>query len=188
MINRLKELREAAGLSQNEIGRRLNTTGVTISRYEREPSRINLPTLFALARAMNVPPTALISAGTEGERRYSIALHLRGGDSYMMFDRALISTLGEPDHLAAVEISDDAMEPTLALGGVCIVDTSQTTPDRDGLYLIEANGHEMVRRIFVQIDGTLRVAGDHHMYRDGMVTRPDALKITGRVVWGGRRF
>ena len=106
----------------------------------------------------------------------------------MMFDRALISSFGDAHHLAACEVYDDAMEPTLPVGGIVIVDLGQTAIDRDGLFLLEVNGHEVVRRVFVQMNGTLRVAGDHHMYRDGMVVRPDELKVTGRVVWGGRRF
>lgn len=185
---KLRELREAAGMTQLEVANRIGTTPVSIGRYEREPGRVDLVLLEALAKAINVPPLALLSSGTEAEHRYTIALHLRGSVTHMMFDRALITSLGDAQHLAAAEVSDDAMEPTLPVGGTVIVDLSQTVVGRDGLYLMEVGGHEVVRRIFLMTNGTLRVAGDHPAYRDGSVARPDEVKITGRVVWGGRRF
>lgn len=185
---RLRELREAAGLTQLDIANRIGTTPVSIGRYEREPGRVDLPMLEALAKVLNVPPTMLIASGTDGEHRHTVALHLRGGDAYMLFDRNLITTLGGAGKLAACEVSDDAMDPTLPIGSSVIVDLSQTRIERDGLYLLQVGGHEVVRRVFRQVNGALRVAGDNPVYRDGMTVQPDEITVTGRVVWGGRRF
>lgn len=188
MINRLKELREAAGLTQTDLAERLNTTGVTISRYERFPSRINLPILQELARALGVVPTQIISEDTVAEGTHSAALPRRGSEGFVFLDRALMETLGELRALMVHDVADEAMEPTLSRGALCVVDTSQTQVARDGLYLLALRGQEIVRRVLTQIDGSVRVVGDQPMYREGMVTRPEDLTVVGRVVWASSRL
>lgn len=47
-MNRIKELRESAGLNQIELGALLNTTGVSIGRYENEKRTLDPDTINKL--------------------------------------------------------------------------------------------------------------------------------------------
>ena len=47
-MNRIRELREAAGMYQDELGARLNVGKGAISRYELEKRQLDPPTICAL--------------------------------------------------------------------------------------------------------------------------------------------
>ena len=51
---RIKELRKSAGLTQDELARRLNTTKQAISRYENSNREPNIKTAKKIADALNV--------------------------------------------------------------------------------------------------------------------------------------
>lgn len=50
--NRLKEIRELRGLSRAEVADKLNTTEVSVGRYEREDQRLDMPLLGKFARIL----------------------------------------------------------------------------------------------------------------------------------------
>lgn len=59
----IKAAREAKGLTQEELGKRIGVTGVTIMRYEKSQRKPNLDVLFQLSDALGVSVTSL--AGVE---------------------------------------------------------------------------------------------------------------------------
>lgn len=58
---RVREARAAAGLTQAELARRLDCPTSTIGRIEIGSRSVSLATLFALARALDVDASALVS-------------------------------------------------------------------------------------------------------------------------------
>jgi transcriptional regulator with XRE-family HTH domain len=56
----LKRLREAAGLSQEEVGLRCGMQSSAVSRLERGNRNPRLTTIARLARAIEVPASALL--------------------------------------------------------------------------------------------------------------------------------
>ena len=51
---RLKSAREASGLTQEELGRKIGVTGVTIMRYEKNQRKPNLDMLSKILSALNI--------------------------------------------------------------------------------------------------------------------------------------
>jgi len=51
--NRLREIRELRGLSRDKVAEIMNTTSVSIGRYEREDQRLDLPLLSQFSRVLN---------------------------------------------------------------------------------------------------------------------------------------
>ena len=47
-VNRIRDLRQARGMTQPDLARILNCTAMTVSRYEREDRVIDAPTICAL--------------------------------------------------------------------------------------------------------------------------------------------
>ena len=47
-MNRIKDLRLAAGMNQEDLGRHLNVGKGSVSRYELEKRQLDPPTIFAL--------------------------------------------------------------------------------------------------------------------------------------------
>lgn len=56
---RLKEAREMAGLTQEELGRMIGITGSAITNYEKETSHPKEPIMYALIDALKVEPNFL---------------------------------------------------------------------------------------------------------------------------------
>lgn len=52
-MNRLKEIREARGLTQEQLAERIATTGASISRYENQDIRLTLPLMRRLGSALH---------------------------------------------------------------------------------------------------------------------------------------
>ena len=47
-MNRIKELREAFGMSQAKLGERIGCVGQTVSKFEKETRQLDPPTICAL--------------------------------------------------------------------------------------------------------------------------------------------
>lgn len=185
MLNRLKELRQAAGMSQQDMAKRLNTTAVTIGRYEREPQRVSIPILFDLARVLGVPPSALITDGEVVTGSTVAGVNILGTDTNLLLDRGLVSSLGEPAHIKACRVEDDAMAPTLPQNTLVLSSECHKVV-ADGIYVLRDGARYLVRRVLMELGGALRVVGDSPIYQAGMTTQPDAIEVVGRVVWMSR--
>jgi DNA-binding XRE family transcriptional regulator len=59
--NRIADMREQAGITQQELARRLKVRQSTVSRMERENANLTLSTLRKIAKALNCPVHQLIS-------------------------------------------------------------------------------------------------------------------------------
>ena len=56
---RLREAREKAGFTQEELGKMIGVTGSAITNYEKETSHPKEPIMYALIDALNVEPNFL---------------------------------------------------------------------------------------------------------------------------------
>lgn len=60
MQNRIREYREAKGLTQADLGEKLGVTSFTIMRWEKEYTSIPDDRLLDLARFFQVTPTEIV--------------------------------------------------------------------------------------------------------------------------------
>ena len=68
---RLKELREAAGLSQYELAKRSEVSGASLSRIERGDRDPSWETVLKLARALNVTVAEFDTGADPREQEHS---------------------------------------------------------------------------------------------------------------------
>lgn len=99
----LRELRVKAGLTQEELAERLDTTAVTIGRYETGERDLKITKLLQIADALDCPPSALIT----------------NGDGLTAEERDLISFLrANPIHrkilLSQLDVLKETMPPVAA--------------------------------------------------------------------------
>jgi len=59
-MNRIKELREARGWSQRELGERLNCTSMTVCRYEQDDDKLYPSLVRRLAGIFGVKPAEVV--------------------------------------------------------------------------------------------------------------------------------
>ena len=187
MILRIRELREERGMTQNDLAKRLGTTGVSIGRYEKEPSRVNIPLLEDLAKALNCRVADILGLGQSSERSV-IVLPVRGQDKSMALDYEVAESLGDTATLQAVEIEDDAMLPTMGRRDMCVIDQTVNSVTRDGIYVIDIDGMTLIQRIaYNPIKRTMFISSDSPLHAPLGEAQPGDVKIAGRVVWSSKR-
>lgn len=59
---RIRRFREAAGLSQTELGDRLGVSYQQVQKYERGANRVSVDALIRIARALGQPFSAFVEA------------------------------------------------------------------------------------------------------------------------------
>lgn len=184
---RIRELREERNMTQNDLAKRLGTTGVSVGRYEKEPSRVTVPLLEQIAKALNCNVADLLGLGRSSERSF-IVLPVRGQPKSMALDYEVAEKLGDAATLQAVEIEEDAMLPTMGRGDMCVIDRTVNSVTRDGIYVIDVDGMTLIQRItYNPIKRTMFISSDNPLHAPLGEAAPSEVKIAGRVVWSSKR-
>ena len=174
-------------MTQNDLAKRLGTTGVSVGRYEKEPSRVTVPLLEQIAKALNCHVADLIDVGQVSERS-AIVLPVRGQAKSMALDYEVAEKLGDIATLQAVEIEDDAMLPTMGRDDICVIDQTVNSVTRDGIYVIDVDGRTLIQRIaYNPIKRTIFISSDSPLHAPLGEAQPGDVKIAGRVVWSSKR-
>ncbi|MCA3264945.1 MAG: helix-turn-helix domain-containing protein, partial [Azospirillum sp.] len=128
MKNRIKDLREAQGLSQDELAKRVGTTRQQIFRLEKNQRRLSDVWIERLARALDCAPAEFLSPGvsraSESARALPVIDSVQAGDWTPPADpyakgqgmaSVYPATLVGP-RAFALEIRGDSMEPEFRAG------------------------------------------------------------------------
>jgi phage repressor protein C with HTH and peptisase S24 domain len=200
-MNNLAKLRHARGMSQQELANRLNTTAVSIGRYERQDQRLSLPLLRRFAKVFDVSIGDIagetrVSADYLSVPVYDLRASAGAGSiadeaepsGHLMFREPWLRRIStEPRKLIVLEVSGDSMWETLHDGDHALVDPGQNNPRREGLYVIRIDDMLQVKRVSMHpVTKLLTVKSDNPAYRSYDNIQPDDISIVGRVVWIGR--
>lgn len=180
----IRAIRQAKGMTLQDVADRLGTTAVTVSRWEREPSRVTIPVLNNLAVALDCTREELLGATAANQRT----------DNQEAFTAAVV-LLGEyfgvdPANVAFLTKATDIMEPTIMRGERVYLDTSVSGVDHAGMYAMRQLNEARVVRIhrLLQEPGLLRVTADNKAYSIDYVVESDKVEIIGRVLGALKKF
>ncbi|MCL7931656.1 LexA family transcriptional regulator [Halomonas llamarensis] len=89
-----------------------------------------------------------------------------------------------PDHLSAIRIDGDSMEPILHSGDTVLIDHTRTAIEGEGIYILRLDGHLYAKRLQRNFDG-VSIISTNKEYREVVVPRDrlNELEIVGRAVW-----
>jgi phage repressor protein C with HTH and peptisase S24 domain len=98
-----------------------------------------------------------------------------------------------PDQLRLIFVEGDSMEPDLRAGDIVLIDHTDVTARREGVYVIRMDGALLVKQVQRLPGGQVRVMSRNPAYEPFTVPvskleHPDGLAVIGRVVWACRRF
>lgn len=92
-----------------------------------------------------------------------------------------------PRELRFIHAYGDSMAPTFTDGDVLLVDTGLGARDphtREGVYVLQADGKNYVKRVTPTFDGKLQVTSDNPSSKTVQVLNGDhQVDVVGRVVW-----
>lgn len=180
MPNRIRERRQAAGLTLQDVAEKLGTTAVTVSRWEREPQRVTLPILDKLADAI----------GCNREELLARSLPLtNSADLNESALSGLAMFYGIPaERIGLVVVATDMMAPTLVQGDHCFIDKSITWVDNAGVYAFRMNGEARIIRGHRNLEGGIRLTCDNPLYKVDFTWSDDKLEVIGKVIGHHRKI
>lgn len=213
--DRLKEVREAAGLSQEEFGKLADTSKQYVSQLERGINRNPAPEFLRLwARKLRVRMEWLTSGELPKDaaeidddwsdvRGYTQSAGLGNGHeasdhvethNLKFRRRSLDRKRLRPDQLAVVYGRGDSMLPRIHDGDAIMFDTTDTSPADDKRFVIQCPGaknHELQVKRCEIIDDIVyfradNPEGDHNWRKPRRKDDPKRpIEILGRVRWIG---
>lgn len=166
---KIREMRQAAGLTLQDVAAKVGTTAVTVSRWEREPQRVTLPVLKNLALALGCSEAELIGADVSRS-------------SVMAADMAA-EHFGVPrEKFAMVIVATDMMHPTLWRGDTAFIDTSVNDVADAGIFAISLNGQARFVRAHLDLENSIRFTCDNDLYKVDFTWPVGKIEILGRLV------
>lgn len=98
-----------------------------------------------------------------------------------------------PGDLSLVHVEGDSMEPDLRAGDIILIDHTDTTARREGVYVIRMEDALLVKQVQRLGGGVLKLISRNPAYEPINVPLPDIqtgekYAIIGRVVWACRRL
>jgi len=202
MRNRLKELMQSKGVTQQALANKLGVSRPTISYWTRMES-LTVDTATAICGALGVSLSDLIGAEGEGtEKIIPVQTELPPPDGYIRIhvydvngscgggcqnsgdlvrgavDLAAWFARSLPgvttlNGLQIVSSSGDSMTPTIESRALVLVDTNQTALKGDGIYCLRVGDDLFIKRIMRNLDGTLTMISDNPAYPPSTVDRAD---------------
>ncbi len=204
---RIKEAREAAGVSQQDLAERLHINYTTLSKYENDHRVPDADLLSRLAKELRSDPAWLLSGGGEG----GVGVVSEAPPPYMVrpeyaylpvYDvvaaaghgaqvgeeevRGVVAfrrdwvwrELGvDPVSLVVISVKGESMEPTIRAGDLIVIDRRETTPSSEGLYVVRIADALIVKRVQVFPDRTIVLVSDHPAYKPITLRIGDAEQV-----------
>ena len=89
--------------------------------------------------------------------------------------------------LVAITITGDSMAPALKDGDLVVVDTRETHPVSDGIYILVTDNSLIAKRVQLAATGGIWLHSDNPAYQDQLIPASDTdrVRFVGRVVWAG---
>lgn len=100
----------------------------------------------------------------------------------------LRATFGRgPDEVILEIAVGESMEPGIRNGDLLLIDTTDQTFRNFGIYVIEARGDRLVKRVQRKFDGSLILISDNALYQPESIQADVAkeVRVIGRVIWRG---
>ncbi len=95
-------------------------------------------------------------------------------------------TRTNPRHLAIISVKGESMEPALKDDDIVLIDTTKTSLDYDGLFVLRFGDALHVKRIGRGHNGHVLITSDNPAYRDVELPREE-VEVVGKVIWKGQK-
>ena len=96
-------------------------------------------------------------------------------------------TRTHPRHLKIIGVKGDSMEPTLKDDDVVMLDTTKTSLDFDGLFVLRWGDALHVKRIGRASNGSVRIISDNKENYPPMELPRSEIEVVGKVIWMGKK-
>lgn len=106
----------------------------------------------------------------------------------MPFPKKLLQQLGvRPSFAQFIRHQGDSMLPTLADGGICLIDTTRARPRDGGIYAVMVGDDVLIKRLQLGAKGLTLISDNAEKYPPETLEGDeiDRVKVIGKVFWAG---
>ncbi|ETD89820.1 S24 family peptidase [Rhodobacter capsulatus] len=96
-------------------------------------------------------------------------------------------TRTHPRHLKIIAVKGDSMEPTLKDDDVVMLDTTKTSLDYDGLFVLRWGDALHVKRVGRAANGSVRIISDNKDIYPPIEMPRAEITVVGKVIWMGKK-
>ena len=217
-MNRIYELRKNKGWTQEELGKALGVTKVTISSYERGTRQPNPEMLSAIANIFGVSVDVLLGRGNTEQsssaqwpktitpakkpvgrnyKRFPVYAFLACGSpedmtDYIIDEIYLDDSVWEGRDVMVARTQGDSMAPSIKSGDQVVIDRSDIEPFNGKIYAVQVNGDTAtLKQVFVSEDGIDLVPMNPAYQKMHFTAEQCAampVRILGRLVYSERKW
>ena len=217
-MNRIYELRKNKGWTQEELGKALGVTKVTISSYERGTRQPNPEMLSAMANIFGVSVDELLGRGNAEQsssaqwpktitpakkpigrnyKRFPVYAFLACGSpedmtDYIIDEIYLDDSVWEGRDVMVARTQGDSMAPSIKSGDQVVIDRSDIEPFNGKIYAVQVNGDTAtLKQVFVSEDGIDLVPMNPAYQKMHFTAEQCAampVRILGRLVYSERKW
>lgn len=188
---RIKKLREDAGMTQTELGARLNMSGSAITQYEKEIRRPSPELLVRIAEVFNVSTDYLLGYGDDSKRKSAVRIPVLGSvragipleaQEEILDYEEISESFARSGKFFALRIQGNSMEPILHERDVIIV-RQQDDVDSGDIAVILVNGNDAtVKKIKKTQEGVFLVPMNVDEYAPSFYTNEEIESLPVRVI------
>ncbi len=186
MGERIKQLRIANGLTQEELGKYIGVQKAAIRKYEKgEVKNMKRSSIEILSNLFKVSPSYLMCIEDEYPQKQSSALIPLLSDfkesleisCKQFFIKNITINESLPDNTFALQVNDNSMLPLLGIGDIAIISTNFKY-ESGQTCLILTNNIYMIRKI-IKSEDTFELQAMNPYYP---IERTKNLKFFGKVI------
>lgn len=188
--NRIRQIRQSQGLTLEELSGMLDNeaTPSTVAKLERSQISLTLDRIVDFARALNVPPMAIIDETTSQMRAVPIAGSIAAGNwREAVHDPqgyAAVHSEGIGENAFALRVVGDSMDKIVPEGGIIVVDPDQLDLSNRCVYAVQNGSGETTFKQFRSSPPTLEPCSTNSAHTPIAIGR-EPFVVLGRVVHVG---
>jgi phage repressor protein C with HTH and peptisase S24 domain len=203
--NNIAAIAKAKGIKQAALARRMGKPAQEVERFWNGKRKLDAVWIALFADALNCSKGDILSDKEEKTSPYieipAYDVKFAAGHGslveeenikhYASFRKEWIKqvTNAGKDKLCIVYAEGDSMEPTLENGDAVLLDTTQTTLTKEGIYAIQFDGHGMIKRLqFNPVTKAIKIISDNPKYESFEAKGKEPFKIIGRAIWAGGKL
>lgn len=187
LSNRIRTLRQSAGLTQGQLAEWVGVTPSTVTLWELGTTRPRMSRLGAIAKALGVSEGELLAetSGRGCDRCLVPVTPSSLGKAPLIGATAEVpaSILRDHPESQAIVVEDGSINRVIPPGMVAVYDP-EASPGSGQLAVVEVDGiGTVIRRWYRGKDTLLLVADSHGEYEDMVFPRGAEPKVLGTVIW-----
>lgn len=184
----IKALRKSKKLTLEELAQKVGVSGMTISRWEKDPSVITRDHIISLAKALNVDVSVILGISElSTATRLPVIGEISAGTPILAEENIIEyrDFIGDvsPDEHFYLRVKGDSMFPVIPNGSLVLF---RLQPDLEngeiGAFLVNDDSECTVKRLKVYPDGLTVLQPENDDYSPILASKANPVRIVGKAV------